>query len=74
MTPSYEKFANNVMDDGWVHPLAKTIPSLVRNLWWIIVMDDWKLDAKVLGKWHQLQYNKSIIPPKDYKEWQRMLG
>ena len=34
------------MDDGWVHPLAKTLPSLVNNLCWNIVVDDWNLDEK----------------------------
>ena len=29
-----------VMDNGWVHPLPKILPSLVINLWWKIVMDD----------------------------------
>ena len=28
------------MGDGWVHPLAKTLPSLVNNFWWNIVMDE----------------------------------
>ena len=40
------KGTNIVMDDGWVHPLAKTLPSLVSNLWWNIVMNE-----KLLGKW-----------------------
>jgi hypothetical protein len=40
-----------VMNDGWVHPLAKTLLSLANNLWWNIVMDDWNLDEKSLGKW-----------------------
>ena len=30
---------------------SKTLPSFVSNLWWDIVMDDWKLDEKSLGKW-----------------------
>ena len=34
-----------------VHPLPKTLPSLVNNLWWNVVMDDWNLDEKSLGKW-----------------------
>ena len=45
------KWKNIVMDDGWVHPLAKTLPSLVNNMWWNIVMDDLNLDEKSLGKW-----------------------
>ena len=32
------------MDDGWLHPLAESLPSLVSNLWWNIIMDDWNLD------------------------------
>ena len=40
------KWTNIVMDDGWVHPLPKTLPSFVTNLWWDIVMDDWNLDEK----------------------------
>ena len=31
-----------VIDDEWVHPLAKILPALVNNLWWSIVMDDYK--------------------------------
>ena len=41
---SLNKWTNIVMDDGWVHPLAITLASLVSNLWWNIVMDDWNLD------------------------------
>ena len=64
-----------VMDDGWVHPLAKTLPSLVNNLWWNVAMDDWSLDEKSLGKkWQLLQHGNSIIPPKRYKEWQINVG
>ena len=62
------------MDDGWVHPLAKTLPSLVTNLWWNIVMDDWHLDEKPLGKWQRLLHRKSKLPKMFYKEWQTMLG
>ena len=51
MTLLMNKFADTVMDDGRVHPLAKTLPSLVNNLWWNIVMDDWNLDEKSLDKW-----------------------
>ena len=32
------KQANDAMDDGWVHPSAKTLPSLVT--------DGWKLEEK----------------------------
>ena len=63
-----------VVDDRWVHPLAKTLPSLVNNLWWNSVMGDWNLDEKSLGKWQYLQHCKSLIPPKIYKEQQTMLG
>ena len=45
------KLANIVMDDKWAHPLAKSLPSLVNNLWWNIIMNDWKLDEKSLGEW-----------------------
>ena len=44
--------------------MAKTLPSLVSNLWWNIVMDDWILNEKSLGKWHYLQLCKSPIPQK----------
>ena len=44
-----DKWTNIVMDDGWVHPLAKTLPSLVSNLRWNIVTDDWKLDENLQG-------------------------
>ena len=61
-------------DDGWVHPLAKTLPSLVTNFRWSIVMDDWNLDEKSLGTRQYLQHCKSIIPQNIYEEWQIMLG
>ena len=41
---------NIVMDDGHVHPLAKTLPSHVNNLWWNVIMDGWILDECLLGK------------------------
>jgi hypothetical protein len=37
-----------VVDDAWVHPLAKTPPSRVGNLWYIIANDDRNLDEKSL--------------------------
>ena len=64
MTLLMNKWTNIVMEDEWVHPLAKTLPSLVNNLWWNIVMDDWILDEKLLGKWQWLQHCKSIITQK----------
>jgi len=45
------KQTNVVMDDGWVHPLAKTLPSLISNLFWNVVMDDWNLNEESLGKY-----------------------
>ena len=51
MTLLMNKWTNIVMDEGWVHPLAKTLPSLVSNSWWNVVMDDWNLDENPLGKW-----------------------
>ena len=68
------KFTNAVINDAWVHPLAKTLLSLVNNLWLTIVTDDWILIEKSLGKWQFLQHCKSLIPQKAYKEWQIMLG
>jgi hypothetical protein len=47
MTLLMNKRTNLVMDDGWVHPMAKTLPSLVRNLWQNIVMDAWNFGWKV---------------------------
>ena len=44
------KWINIVVDDDWVHPLAQTLPSLVNNLRWNIVMDDWNLDENPLDK------------------------
>jgi hypothetical protein len=40
------RFTNNVINDGRLHPLPKTLPSLDNNLWWNIVTDDWGLDEK----------------------------
>jgi hypothetical protein len=51
MTLLMNKWANIVMYDGCVHPLAKALPPLVSNLWWNIVMHDWNLDEKSNGKW-----------------------
>jgi hypothetical protein len=62
MTLSSNKWTNIVMDVGWVHPPANSLPSLVRNLWWTIVMNDWNLEEKPLDKWQCLQHYKSIIP------------
>ena len=58
------KVWNIVMGDGWVHPLAKTLPSLVNNLWWNIAMGDWNLDEKSLGKRQWLQHCKFVNHPK----------
>ena len=44
------KWTNIVMDDEWVHPLANILPSIVNNLWWNIVMNDWYLDEKAFVK------------------------
>ena len=49
MTLLINKWTNIAMDDVRVHPLAKTLPSLVSNLWWNIVIDDWNLDEKIIG-------------------------
>ena len=62
------------MDDGRVHLLAKTLPSLVSNLWWNMVMDDWNLDEKLLGKWQYLQHCKSIIPQKNLQGMRNNVG
>ena len=59
--------------DKFIH-WPKTLASLVSNLWWNAIMDDWNLDEKSLGKWQYLQHHKSTIPPKIYEEWQIMLG
>ena len=39
-------WANIVMDDGWVHPLANILSSFVINFWWDIVMKDRNSDGK----------------------------
>ena len=37
-------WTNIVMENGWwVSPLTKTLPYLVNNLWWNVVVDDWNL-------------------------------
>ena len=63
-----------MMDEFIRRPLPR--PSLVHNLWWTIVMDDWNLDEKT-----HLVSDKVIatlqiydIPQNIYKEWQIMLG
>jgi hypothetical protein len=37
MTRHMNKWTNAIGDDGWVHPLAKTLPNLISNLWWNII-------------------------------------
>ena len=58
------KFTNIVQDYGWVHPLAKTLPSFLNNFWWNVVMDDWNVDANQLvsGEYRSLQHFLSLIP------------
>ena len=55
MTILMNKWANIGMDDGWVHPLVKTLHSLVSKLWWNIVIDAWNFDENhfylIIGKW-----------------------
>jgi hypothetical protein len=69
-----KKFTNIVMDDGRVHPLAKTLPALVNNLWWNVVMDDWNLDEKSLVKWQWSQHYKSIIRSENLQEMTNNVG
>jgi len=65
------KQTNIIMDDAWIHSLAQTLPSLVINFWWNIIIYDWNLNEKSLHKWQFLQHCKSIIPPQlIYKDWQ----
>ena len=45
------KWTEIVMTMDEFRKLAKTLPSLVGNLWLNIVMNDWNLDEKLLGKW-----------------------
>ena len=55
MTLHMNKWMDIVMDDGWVHPLAETLSSIVNNLRCNIVMDDRDLDEN-----HQVSDNKCI--------------
>ena len=68
------KWTNTITDDGWLHPLAKTLPSLVNNLWRNIDMDDWDLDGNHLVSDSNCNTVHLIIPQIFYKEWQMMLG
>ena len=47
------KGTNTVKDDGRVHPLAKTKPYILLSTTCDehIVIDDWNLDEKSIGKW-----------------------
>ena len=47
--------------------------TLLMNKWTNVVMDNWNLDGKSLGKWQYLQHYKSITPPQ-IKECQIMWG
>ena len=40
------KWMDIVMDDGWVHLVAKTPALFIGNLWWNIIMGNWELDEK----------------------------
>jgi hypothetical protein len=62
MTFLMKKWKNVVTGDGWVHPLVKSLPSLVSNVWRNIVMDHWNLD-KPLSKWQYLQPLQIYNPP-----------
>ena len=68
------KWTTKAMDDGWVHPLAKTLPSLLNYLWWNIVMGDWNVDEILLGKWQLLRHCKSVIPPRNLQGTTNNLG
>ena len=59
LTLLMSEWANNVIDDGWVRALAKTLPSLVRNLWWILswVVEIWMKNHLVSDK------NCNIVNP-----------
>ena len=39
-------------------------------VFWIIVIDDWKLDEISLSKWQWLQHRELIMAKGCYKEWQ----
>ena len=69
------KWANYVMDDGWGHPLAKTLPFSCGQLVTKYCHGQLKFGCKnhLVGD-SELQHCKSIITPKIYKEWQIMLG
>jgi hypothetical protein len=62
MTLLMNKWTNIVMDDGWVHQFAKTLPFHFSNLLWNNVMDNWNSYEKSLGKWQFLQHCKPMIP------------
>ena len=49
---------------GWVRPLAKPIPSVVNNLWWNCVMDDWTWMKIHLVSDNNCNTAKSIMSPK----------
>ena len=48
------KWMDIVMDDGWVHLVAKTHALFIGNLWWNIIMGNWELDEK---KNHVVNHN-----------------
>ena len=62
------------MNDGQVRHLAKIMPSLVNNLWWDIVMDDWNLDENSIASDSKCNNVNLQSPQQIYKEWQIMLG
>ena len=70
MTILKNKWANIVMDDGWVHPLSKSLPSLVKTC------DE--LLSSMIEIWMTVHLvsdsNCNIINIEIYKEWQIMLG
>ena len=74
MTLLMNKFTITVMDDGWVHPLAKTPPSHVSHLWWHMswMVEFWMKNHLVSNSNCNTVNLRS--PKKFYKEWQIMLG
>ena len=56
--------------DEFIHWPKPYLSTLVNNLWWHIVMDEWNLDENSHGNWRWMQHYESMIISEIYNEWQ----
>ena len=69
MTLLMNKFTNIVMNDGWVHPLAKPPSSFCQQFVMKYCHDNWKFDENSLDNRQLLRHCKSINHGKKDLQW-----